>query len=465
MATAATAITPGIFTRASGATGASGLRLAPSISWSDAGLPKIAQHMYSLMLRNVCSDGFLFSDPYNPATLSVPGCIIAAPSFPGNTSAINQDYVFNWVRDGAITAMEIAEANQPTAPGSAVQPLIDYVNFAQICQSNATPTLGHACFTIIGQSRPWTEQSDGPALQTLTMLAAFNQLDAATQATAKAVIATNLGYLLNVYQSPTTNLWEEHNGYSFFARAAQLKCFQAIQANRLGIPVPVGIDSAISWLQNTGLPGHWNGTTYVSMLPAGSPIPAGYDTNIDIVCACIYGAVPCTDTKLLASAAWLRYQFANSNSPDVYPINVSDNNQGLGPLMGRYPSDIYDGDTSDQTPGDHPWALCTCNLAQLYYKLANAITQSQSVPLDQFSTNFFAQLGVTNATTPAQAASALQDAGDAMIGAVLYHSDHLELSEQFDGTTGFEKSVKNLTWSYAAFLSAVREKTGQSVQG
>jgi glucoamylase len=59
----------------------------------------------------------------------------------------------------------------------------------------------------------------------------------------------------------------------------------------------------------------------------------------------------------------------------------------------------------------------------------------------------------------------LQDAGDAMLAAVIYHSDHLELSEQFDGVTGYEKSVKNLTWSYAAFLSAVRARTGQNVQG
>ena len=39
--------------------------------------------------------------------------------------------------------------------------------------------------------------------------------------------------------------------------------------------------------------------------------------------------------------------------------------------------------------------------------------------------------------------------------ALIFHSDRLELSEQFDRTTGFEKSVANLTWSYAAFLSAV----------
>ena len=60
-------------------------------------------------------------------------------------------------------------------------------------------------------------------------------------------------------------------------------------------------------------------------------------------------------------------------------------------------------------------------------------------------------------------AAALTGAGDAMLRAVVFHSDHLELSEQFDGTTGYEKSVRNLTWSYAAFLSAVRARAGDIV--
>ncbi|HEY6295629.1 MAG TPA: hypothetical protein VIX15_08195, partial [Streptosporangiaceae bacterium] len=59
----------------------------------------------------------------------------------------------------------------------------------------------------------------------------------------------------------------------------------------------------------------------------------------------------------------------------------------------------------------------------------------------------------------------LRQAGDAMLQAVIYHSDHLELGEQFDGTTGFAKSLRDLTWSYGAFISAVRAKTARDVQG
>jgi glucoamylase len=69
-----------------------------------------------------------------------------------------------------------------------------------------------------------------------------------------------------------------------------------------------------------------------------------------------------------------------------------------------------------------------------------------------------AALGVNASTTPAAAATALQSAGDQMLQAIIFHSDHLELSEQFDATTGYEKSVTNLSWSYASFLSAVRAR-------
>jgi glucoamylase len=441
-------------------------KLSPQIAWSPAGLAKMAEHMFSLMLRNVASDGFLFVDPNHPEasdpqSFSLPGCILAAPSSPANTAGIDQDYVYNWTRDAAITAMEIAAANLPAAPGTGVEPLIDYVNFAQTCQTNATPSLALASYTIRGLSRQWTEQTDGPALQTLTILDAYEQLDAPAQAVAVAVINNNLNYLISAYQNQTFNLWEEHQGFSFFARSVQLRCFQAIKANAIGIPVPPGIDAAITWLESA-LPQHWNGTLYVSLLPA----PPGYDANIDIVSACLYGGVPCTDTKLLATAAQIRDQWENPNSPDHYPINVSDrNNQGIGPLLGRYPGDVYDGDVNDPSAGDHPWALCTANFAELYYTLANQIQSTQTIPLDQFSTLFFDQIGVTATSPVADVITKLQAAGDAMLAAVIYHSDHLELSEQFDGVTGYEKSVRNLTWSYAAFLSAVRARTGQNVQG
>ena len=465
------------------------------IALQQSNLPSVAQHMFSLMLRNMASDGFVFTDPYHLGVdFSTRGCIIASPSYAisgsSNDTIVTQDYVYNWTRDSAVAAMELAAANIPFRPGEGVQPLIDYVNFAIICQQNAVNTtgfpgpggqpgpypIGYASYTIEGKPREkpdgtpaWTEQTDGPALQTLAILQAFPQLDAPTQATARTVIGANINYLLGgsppKYQSPTINLWEEVSGESFFALAVQLRCFQQITSNTYGITVPPATAAAITWLQNA-LQTHWNGTYYISMVPP--PTSFGhtpYDPNIDIVLASVYGAIPYTDTKLLATAALLRNQWANSSSSTYYPINGADlQSLGYGPMLGRYPGDIYDGD-NDQSGTGHPWALCTAAFAELYYGLANAITKTQTVPFDDLSANFFSQIGVVASTPWSGAVSSLQSAGDAMLNALIFHSDRLELSEQFDKTSGYEKSVSDLTWSYAAFLSAVRAKTGQSVLG
>ena len=174
--------------------------------------------------------------------------------------------------------------------------------------------------------------------------------------------------------------------------------------------------------------------------------------------AAIYGAVPVTDTKLLATAAQLRSQWADPGSAYFYPINGADQQRGIGPLLGRYPGDVYDGDT-DAEAGDHPWAVSTASFAELYYRLAGQVSTAGTVPLDSLSAGFFSQVGVDASTTPAAAAAALQAAGDQMLQAVIFHSDNLELSEQFDATTGYEKSVSNLSWSYASFLSPVRART------
>ena len=145
-------------------------------------------------------------------------------------------------------------------------------------------------------------------------------------------------------------------------------------------------------------------------------------------------------------------------SPNYYPINGADQQRGIGPMLGRYPGDTYDGDTADPQTRDHPWAISTAVFAELYYQLAQQVSSSGTVPLDSLSATFFSQIAVNASTTPAAAAAALQGAGDQMLQALVFHSDHFELSEQFDATSGYEKSVSNLSWSYASFLSAVRAK-------
>jgi glucoamylase len=425
---------------------------------AQAELATVAKFMTWLMFRNVASDGFVFDDPVNAGVVSSPGAVLASPSWENSVTRVTQDYVYHWTRDAAIVAIELAWAySSGTLPDN--QPLIDYVTFSQECQRSAGD-FDRASFYLNGTQRPWTDQTDGPALQTIALLAMYPQLDAPTQAIAVQLINANLNFLEGAYQGGTYNLWEEEYGYSFFARSVQLRCFQAVAANTIGVTVPAWLSTALTWL-TSALDSHWNGQVYQSVLPVPTDYRAPYDPNIDIVMSAIYGAESVTDPRLLATAAALRAQWADPGSKYYYPVNGADASAGLGPLLGRYPGDVYDGDT-DALVGDHPWALTTANFAELYYRLAAKITSSRTVPADALSATFLSQVGVTATTAPPNAAASLRTAGDAMLQAIVYHSDHLELSEQFDAVTGFEKSVSNLSWSYAAFLSAVRARPAAS---
>jgi glucoamylase len=420
-----------------------------------ADLGTVARYMFWLMFRNVASDGLVFDDPVNAGIISRPGCVLASPSWENTATHVTQDYVYHWTRDAAIVALELSAAYaNGTLPDN--QPLIDYVTFSQACQQSQAD-FDRASFHIDGTQRPWTDQTDGPALQTVALLTMYRQLDAPSQATAATLIASNLEFLGGAYQGQTCNLWEEEFGYSFFARSAQLRCLRAVAANTAGIDVPGWLPAAMTWL-TSALDQHWNGQYYRSVLPVPADYRAPYDPNIDIVLAAVYGAESVTDTRLLATAAQLRAQWADPDSTYFYPINGDDAARGIGPLLGRYPGDVYDGDT-DALAGDHPWALTTASFAELYYRLAAKIISSRTIPADSLTAPFYAQAGIDQAAaSPLDAAAALRAAGDRMLRAIVFHSDRFELSEQFDAVTGFEKSVSNLSWSYAAFLSAVRAR-------
>ena len=420
---------------------------------AEVDLTKAARYMFWLMFRNVASDGLVFDDPVNNGIISRPGCVLASPSWENTATHVTQDYVYHWTRDAAIVAVELSAAYAAgTLPDN--QPLIDYVTFSQTCQQSQGD-FDRASFHIDGTQRPWTGQTDGPALQTVALLTMYRQLDAPAQATAATLIGANLDFLQGAYQGQTWNLWEEEFGYSFFARSAQLRCLQAVAANTVGIAIPDWLPAAMTWL-TSALDQHWNGQYYQSMLPVPADYRAPYDPNIDIVQAAIYGAESVTDTRLLATAAQLRDQWSDPDSKYFYPVNGADAARIIGPLLGRYPGDLYDGDT-DALVGDHPWALTTANFAELYYRLAAKIISSRTIPADSLSARFYAQAGIDQGSaSPLDAAAALRAAGDSMLHAIVFHSDHFELSEQFDAVNGFEKSVANLSWSYAAFLSAIR---------
>ena len=433
----------------------------------------LAPTMRSFMKANIASQALVFVDPYDAAKTSKPGCVIASPSY---TDVTDQNYVHHWLRDAAIVAMELAAAPDLDRDG-VDRTLCDYVGFSELCQNNAPPDhFFLAAFNIDGSPRAdWTDQKDGPALQSLAFGAAWPYLDTTAKATAKKVAQRNLDETIKAWNNDTDKRgpWEDVIGPSFFARAAQIRFLEeVITTNTLELDASPDLQPALGGLRKA-LDGHWSDEKgWYRSIPDGVPgsdatDASEYDPNADVIMGYVYGSVECTDPKLLATAAKLRAAFDKGGSRE-YPINFDDRDRGFGPMVGRYPSDNYDGDTKEPPNEGHPWAICTANFAQLYYCLARTFQAREGAAFDELTGSFFSQVGLDEATVNDRTqtdhvASALVGAGDKMLEAVVFHSDHQHLSEQFDKVTGFEKSVEDLTWSYAAYLSAVRTRPRPAV--
>ncbi|MFY9807385.1 MAG: hypothetical protein WAK86_08965 [Pseudonocardiaceae bacterium] len=88
-------------------------------------------------------------------------------------------------------------------------------------------------------------------------------------------------------------------------------------------------------------------------------------------------------------------------------------------------------------------------------------SRCMSAVFNELTKPYFDDMGLDEATVKGggqPVVDALRTAGDKSLQAVIYHSDRFRPSEQFDAVTGYEKSVQDLTWSYAAYLSAARER-------
>ena len=281
-----------------------------------------------------------------------------------------------------------------------------------------------------------------------------DRLDPATQSVARDLMRRNVDYLLDVYKvADPQSLGGAGLDIPSSRARSQLRCFREVAANVIGLPVPEGLRDAArpGWRPRSPIIGTARSTSPSCRRDQRRQPQAGgrhgYDPNIDIVSAAIYGAIPVTDPKLLATAAHLRRQWGDSSSPSFYPINGADAARGLGPLLGRYPGDEYDGDTTNPVPGGHPWVVCTANMAELYYRLASRAPHRRRPVLAALrwprrSSPRFPRL--RDARRPPTRRVRCGRRATRCCAAIIFHSDGLELGEQFDGATGVEKSVRTL---------------------
>jgi glucoamylase len=144
----------------------------------------------------------------------------------------------------------------------------------------------------------------------------------------------------------------------------------------------------------------------------------------------------------------------------IYSIN-SGKAQGVAVAVGRYPEDVY--------YNGNPWYLNTLAAAEQLYDALHVWKQQGSITVTSTSLAFFkdiysaAAVGTYASSTSTYTSlyNAVQTYADGYMSVVqTYAASNGSLSEQFGKSDGKPLSAYDLTWSYAAFLTAAARRAG-----
>ncbi|KAI9184390.1 hypothetical protein H9P43_003443 [Blastocladiella emersonii ATCC 22665] len=419
------------------------------------------------------------------------GCVVAATS--KDTSKDAPNYWYHWVRDSGLVMDALLGEYETTANATLAAALertfLEYATFTLKNQNtrsrSASPTdpmgLGEPKYEVDGTpflgdwGRP---QLDGPALRASALmrfaqeylrrggsLATVRDLLYAPALPAKTAVKADLEVVSHNLGVPNFDLWEEVQGQHFYTTLVQRRSLLTGAAfarffNDTG---------AADWYQQQATPlapvlaGFWDGAR--KYIGATRDRTGGLDykaSNLDI--AVVLGALhahgDATDgfyapdaDQVLATLLALK-----DAHRAAFPINTR-YRADLPPALGRY--------TEDRYYAGNPWFLTTLAAAETQYRVVARASAQNSLTVTPVSLPFFQDLvagtGVTVAVGPVAKGTpqftaltqALVRAADGFMQRVRVHSGAGgRMDEQIDRYTGFMLSATDLTWNYAAFLTA-----------
>ncbi|KAH7130446.1 glucoamylase I precursor [Dendryphion nanum] len=439
---------------------------------------------------------------------AIKGSVLASPS------REHPNYFYQWVRDAAITTSTLVDtyADDPSSKLSAKLSSVidDYAVLQSKLQHTSNPSgtfedlsgLGEPKFEADGSAfvgswgRP---QRDGPALRAITLMAYLRAYNAShpslwtsnhgsnffgrfyeASLPANSIIKADLEYTSHYWNHDGFDLWEEVEGLHFFTAMVQLRALREGSDFALAF----GDNGAAKWYASQAealekfVTLFWDKTKGHLVETLNSP-RSGLD------CALLLGSLhgypseqsshepvyaPHSDEALVSLLALMRDQRTR------FPINIehssSENEddvlEGVG--LGRYPEDVYNGYDSDHT--GHPWFLCTSSAAEILYRTASHISTTSNLTISSLGFPFYKSLLSSSSLVPEigstygpndavfhSVVDRLRDLGDGFLEVVKRHaSAEGNMSEQFDRRTGFQRGARDLTWSYGAFLQAVRAR-------
>ena len=384
------------------------------------------------------------------ANVEPSGAVLASPS------RSDPNYYYHWSRDAALTMKVLADLafdskTRPELRARFLKQLDAWIRWESgLQQQNKLTGLGEPRYNLDGTTNldPWGRpQNDGPALRAITAIriaeawmneGRFQEVQSRLYSAvlpANTLIKRDLEYVAHHWREPSFDLWEEELAFHFYTLVAQKTALNkgAILARTLNDPGAAEFYQAQAQEIEQFLAQFYDASTgtirYAIQKVSGLPHKT-QSLDIAVILSAIEtfdGTFQMTPTPVIATLRGLIQEFLAR-----YPINQNspsnDASKGaLGPALGRYPEDIYDGAGFS---GGNPWFLATLAAAELYCDLAKTGVYSKalarSLALPQFN----------------RVLRHLNSAGD--------------MNEQFNRTTGYEQGARHLTWSYAAYITAYR---------
>ncbi|KAF9073471.1 glucoamylase [Rhodocollybia butyracea] len=311
-------------------------------------------------------------------------------------------------------------------------------------------------------------QRDGPALRSNALITWANYLLKENNATYVTntlwpIIQNDLNYVSQNWNQSTFDLWEEVDSSSFFTTAIQHRSLRqgVTLANAIGKTSVVSswttqAENVLCFLQS-----FWNTAGYITANTGGGR--SGKDANTVLASIHTFDAAagcdaltfqPCSDVALSNLLTYV------NSFRSVYSLNSGiANNQAVA--TGRYPEDSYQ--------GGNPWYLTTLAVAeQLYDSLivwkaqGSLQVTSRSLPFFQlFDSSVTAGTYASTTSTFTTLTTGVQNYADGFVEVVAKHTpSDGQLSEQYSKTDGSQLSAVDLTWSYAATLTAFDARAG-----
>ena len=361
---------------------------------------------------------------------------------------------------------------------SSLEPLIqEYITAQAKLQGLSNPSgtlsdgsgLGEPKFhvNVTSFTGPWGRpQRDGPALRALALIDYGNYLIgqgklSKVQENIWPLVHNDLSYVGQYWNQTGFDLWEEVDASSFFTTASQYKSLVQgdVFATALGHKCEA---CTLAPEVLCHLHDYWNGTAVISNIPTNGR--TGLDVNSVLASLLTFdsASASCDDTTFqpCSPRALSNHKLLVDSFRDIYGVNKG-RTTGQAAAVGRYAEDVYF--------GGNPWYLATLAAAEQLYDALYQWDKQGRLSVTQISLPFLYDL-VTNVTTGTytkespeytKITGAVKAYADGFVSIVQeYTPPDGELNEQFDRNTGAPVSVQHLTWSYAAFLTAVARRSG-----